>query len=436
MAELHMAEPFALLLRGGWVHKIGATTPERLDVAIGQSGKIAKLAPAIEPGADVPQVNISGLLVAPGLVDAHQHLDKTRTGRLLVNPDGSLAGAIRAQRQLAVRASHEDIVARAEKTIEACLSRGTVAIRTHVNVGPEMGLRGIEALCEVRERLAGRVTLQIVAFLAGDALESSSNAERWLQDAIATGADAIGGAPVTVEDPDAFLKLLFDTAVRNGVAIDLHLDEHLDPARHRLREVAALTRAAGLGGRVIAGHCSALGALPRADAQCIIEEFAAADIGVVTLPAANLYLLGREAESLHPRGLTRVKALVAAGVPVACASDNIQDAFLPVGSGDLLEIARWTILAGQLDGDDFDAAFRMISTDAARLMGLPDYGLNEGARADLLITAAHDAADLIAGGPLERVVLVGGKVVAGDLHRLCRHIDKRTTAEVPLHGKG
>jgi cytosine deaminase len=57
----------------------------------------------------------------------------------------------------------------------------------------------------------------------------------------------------------------------------------------------------------------------------------------------------------------------------------------------------------------------MISSAPARLMGLDDYGIRPGARADLLIAQADDAADLVASGPLTRTVLVNGKVVAGAL---------------------
>ena len=55
----------------------------------------------------------------------------------------------------------------------------------------------------------------------------------------------------------------------------------------------------------------------------------------------------------------------------------------------------------------------MVSATPAHLMGLDDYGLRTGARADLLIAEAEDAADLVASGPLARTVLVNGQVVAG-----------------------
>jgi cytosine deaminase len=108
-----------------------------------------------------------------------------------------------------------------------------------------------------------------------------------------------------------------------------------------------------------------------------------------------------------------VKELMDAGVAVAAASDNIQDPFVPTGSGDLLEIARWTVLAGQLGLNDLRKAFDMVSTVPAGLMGLgSDWGIREGAQADLLIADAASVENLVAGGALRRQVMVGGRIVA------------------------
>ena len=54
------------------------------------------------------------------------------------------------------------------------------------------------------------------------------------------------------------------------------------------------------------------------------------------------------------------------------------------------------------------------TTIPAQLLGLGEmYGLHEGARADLMITPAEDAEDLVASGPLDCAVSVGGQLVAG-----------------------
>jgi cytosine deaminase len=274
-------------------------------------------------------------------------------------------------------------------------------------------VRGIEAMVELRERCAGRMTLQVVAHVTSDAARMRSAARAWIEQAVAVGADVIGGVPAFSDDPIAFIDLVFELAERHALPIDMHIDEHLDAGSLLFDPLIERTRAHGMQGRVVASHSSALSALAPKEAQRIVEGLAAAGIGVITLPAANLFLQGRDAQALPPRGLTRVRELRAAGVPVAAGSDNIQDPFVPTGSGDLLEIARWTVLAGHLGLNDLAIAFDMVSRAPASIMGLgDDWGIREGARADLLITEADDHEDLVASGALARTVMVGGRVVA------------------------
>jgi len=406
-----------LVLRGGRVLRTGATRPECLDIIISPDGRIVTVTPSAPglPGAQ--DITLAGRLVTPGLIDAHQHLDKTRTRCEVPNPAGTLGGAIAAFRAYAGhRMAQDEILARAERTLEACLARGTVAIRSHATVNPVLRTRSVEALIDLRERWHHRLQLQVVALLSGTAAWHLAAARTWLQAALAAGADGVGGTPALAADPAAFLDLLFAVATQSGRWLDIHLDEHLDAGRHHCAQLIERTRALGFQGRVVASHCSVLSALPLGEAQRIIAGFAEAGIGVITLPAANLFLQGREASQLPPRGLTRVRELLAAGVPVACASDNIQDPFVPTGSGDMLEMARWTVLAGQLGGEALAHAYAMATTIPAQLLGLGEtYGLHEGGRADLLITPAEDAEDLVASGPLDRAVLVGGQLVAGCL---------------------
>jgi len=400
----------ALLLRRARV--AGHDNP--VDILIGTSGRIERIAPAIS--ADARTVDLEEKLVAPGLVDAHQHLDKTRTLRSVANPEGTLLGAIKAFSRYAATMSGEDIAARAERTVAACAERGTVAIRTHANVDPECRLRGVEALVALREQVRDRMRIQVVAFLTAGGTKAGAPAREWLEEAMRLGADVVGMNPNHADRPLELLDMVFEIAERYGRPIDLHLDEHLDAERTYFLAVAEKTKAHGMAGKVVASHSSALSALDQPQAARVIEALANAGVGVVTLPAANLFLQGRSATKLAPRGLTRVTELQKAGVTVAAASDNIQDPFVPPGSGDLLEIARWALLAGHLGSNDLAKAFEMITTAPAQLMGLDaDYGVREGARADLLIAPAEDAPDLVASGPLSRTVLVNGRVVAGSL---------------------
>jgi cytosine/creatinine deaminase len=399
-----------LLLRGGRICREGASAPELLDIRIGKNGRISAIGRALPAdGAEV--MALEGRLVVPGLVDIHQHLDKSRTRALINNPAGTLEGAIAAYRGIAPTITADDMIARALRTVENCSALGTVAIRTHTNIDPQTGLRGIEAMVAMRERCRDRMHIQVVAHLTGEAPSMLVESEEWLSAALALGADVIGGVPAYSREPLAFMELLFDTAERTGRPLDMHIDEHIDAGRVLFDALARMTRERGLAGRVVAGHSSALGAMPRDDALRTIDLLHEAGVAVVTLPAANLFLQGRSADRLVPRGLTRVGELIARGVPVAAASDNIQDAFVPTGSGDLLEIARWTLSAGHLGINDLGQAFDMVSRIPAGLMEL-DAGLRVGARADLLVARSDDVESLVAGGARERTVLFGGRVVA------------------------
>jgi cytosine deaminase len=401
-----------LILRGGRILRYGAAAPEPLDIRIGSDGRIADLGVAL-PEGDAEVLPVDGQLVLPGLVDMHQHLDKSRTRSLLDNPSGTLAGASAAYRALAPTITQEQMTARAQRTVEACSAYGTVAIRSHTNIDPQTGVRGVEAMVALRERCADRMRIQIVGHVTSQATSMLRESEAWLREAIDLGIDAIGGVPSFSSEPVAFLKLLFDAAQRSGLPIDMHIDEHLDADNVLFAEVARMTRAYGMAGRVVAGHCSALSALPPDEAQRTIDDLREAGVGIVTLPAANLFLQGRDADRLPPRGLTRVKEILASGMPFAAASDNIQDPFVPTGSGDLLEIARWTLLAGQLGLGDMRTVFDMVSTVPAQIIGLgADWGIRKGARADLLVARADSVDDLVASGALERTVMLDGRVVS------------------------
>jgi cytosine deaminase len=406
----------SLVLTRGRVLPSGTKQPERLDIGIGRDGRIAALAPSLDCAPGMRVIDLGGKLVVPGLVDAHQHLDKSRTRRLVGNPSATLAGASAGYRAFAAAASAEDIMARAERTLDACLAHGTVAIRSHTNIESQTKLRAIEAMVQLRERCRDRITLQIVAHLTGDAPCMLEASRQWLAAAIAAGADAIGGVPQFSDQPLAFLDLLFELAERSGLPLDMHIDEHLDPERLLLDAIIERTRAHGMQGRITAGHCCALSAADPNTSARISANLAEAGIAVITLPAANLFLQGRSAWSLPPRGVTRIRELMAAGVRVAAASDNIQDPFVPTGSGDLLEIARWTLLCGHLGLDEHRTAFDMVASTPASIIGLgSDWGIHKGARADLLIADADDPEDLVATGSTRRAVLVAGRLVAGTL---------------------
>ena len=409
LAGLAAGQPFALT-GGTVIHEDGSQSIS--DIIVGADGRIVAVEPFLDTASCGACVDISGMLVSAGFLDAHQHLDKTGVLRFTPNPSGTLQGAREAFAKYARTAGPDDIHKRAMRTVERCLSRGTTGIRSHINVDKDAGFHGIETLAAIRDAEKDRITLQLVAFMTPHPGQDFDWLAKNIDGAVAL-ADAVGGTPAVSEDPPRYLDMLFTAAVKAGKPVDLHLDEHLKADVHLIDAALDRVERFGMQGRTVFSHVSVLSALPRRDFQRIAERILALDVGVVTLPAANLYLQGRDYEMLPPRGLTRVAELFRAGITIATASDNIQDPFVPTGSGDMLEIARWTLLSGHLRGDELAAAHRMITTAPARLMGLAkDHGLKAGARADFVVTDCIDTDTLVAGGPDRAFVFAKGRLVS------------------------
>ena len=104
-----------------------------------------------------------------------------------------------------------------------------------------------------------------------------------------------------------------------------------------------------------------------------------------------------------------------AGVAVVAGSDNIRDAWSPHGDGDMLRRAGLIAYMQDFrDDSDLEVALSMATSAGARLLGLSDYGLSEGARADMLLVRASCVAEAVAGASPDRVSVRGGRVIARD----------------------
>jgi cytosine deaminase len=230
-----------------------------------------------------------------------------------------------------------------------------------------------------------------------------------LREAIAMGADVVGGCPHLEPEPVAATETLLSIAAELGCPIDLHSDEQLNPAVLYVRDFATQVAASGFPHGAVASHCVSLGVQPPDRQAAVAAELAAAGIAVVTLPQTNLYLQGRAHPTATPRGLTALRALLDAGVTVAGGADNLQDPFNPVGRADPLETAALLVLAGHLSPAE---AYHAVSAAARSAMGLPEVTLTPGAPAELVAIPAASLREAIAFAPGPRVVVHRGVVVA------------------------
>ena len=377
-----------------------------VDIALNDT--ITAIAPSDSPEAAALSAQdvweLAGKVVLPGLVDAHVHLDKTLS--TTQNQSGTLLEAIEVWQAHKGQQDAASYHGRALRAVEMALNRGVVAMRSHVDIDPSGDMTALQAVQQLQRQFADYLTIQTVALG-----QPSNPADRGMEAALEQGVDLIGGCPALTPDPEACIRAVFALAERSGKAIDLHIDETEDPQMLSLELLAEATIAHGMQGRVTAGHCCSLAFVDDARAREVIAKVAAADMHVVTLPSCNLVLMGRGHQPL-PRGLTRVKELLEAGVNVCAASDNVADPFNPFGSYDPLQIANLTAHCAHMSGDaEWPQCLQMVTDAAARSLALPNYGLAVGKHADLVVCDAYSQHEALCGLPARLMLFRHGRLL-------------------------
>jgi cytosine/creatinine deaminase len=370
---------------------------------------IAAVGSDLEPQPGDEIIDLSKRLLLAAFAEPHAHLDKAFLSERIQNPTGDLMGAIMAMRANRHLITLDDTIERAERAVRLLVSNGTTTIRTHADTTHENRMMSVEALVEVRRRTADICDLQIVSLVSWPVVGAPGAESRaLLREALAAGADVVGGAPHLDDDWAAANDTLLGIAAEFGRDVDLHTDETLDPTACSLADLAERVVATGFPHRVTASHCVSMSMQSEVRQGEIAELVAAADISIVALPQTNLFLQGREHQYAMPRALTAVKALRTAGANVCAGADNLQDPFNPMGRGDPLETAALMVLAAHLLPDD---ALHSIS-GAARIAitGTADE-IRAGGRADLVVVDAASVREAIAFQPSQRIVFHGGRRV-------------------------
>ena len=365
--------------------------------------------------------DLGGWLVLPALVEPHAHLDNALIAEVVPNLRGDLQGAFEAgdAALAAGKITHEGTVARAIKAMELLLVHGVTAVRSHVAVGGDFGVRNVLALQEVKTYFKELIDIQLVALAISPVAGPDGVRNRAaLESAVEIGVDLIGGCPHLDSDGPGLIKIAIRMATEAGLGLDLHVDETLDPAVLTLRDLARQVQDSGFEHSVAASHCVSLGMqTPKIQAE-VAKEVAEAGVSVFCLPQTNLFLQGRDHPTAMPRGLTAVRALQDAGVLVAAGADNVQDPFNPVGRSDPLETASLLVMAGHQTPDN---AYRMVSNNAREGIGLPRLSIEVGSRADLMAIDAVSTREAIADSPMSRRVYRGGVLVASSDQQTAVH---------------
>ena len=365
-------------------------------VDIGITGtRIAAIGPTL--ACEAAEIDFGGRLVLPGLVDTHIHLDKACLDGRCSCGSGDLAGAVRAVSEAKRHFTEADVYGRAARTLEMAIAQGTNRMRTHVEVDPRVGLTSLRALQRLKRDYAWAIDLQICVF-PQEGLLDDPGCDAVLVAALDGGADLIGGAPYIDADSHGQITRIFDLAGERDLDVDLHLDFSLDAAELDLDEVCRQVERRGWGGRTAIGHVTKLSALPPARLDAAARRLAGAGVAVTVLPATDLFLMGRDADHLAPRGVAPVHRLAEAGVTGSVATNNVRNPFTPYGDGSLVRMANLYANVAQRAGDDALAAcLDLVTGSAARLMRVADYAVAVGGPATFVAFDAESRAAIVAG---------------------------------------
>ena len=380
------------VLRGARIAGTGADAPP-MDIGI-VGGRVAMVEPEI--GAEADTLDLEGRFVSPGLVETHIHLDKSR----IVDRCAPAAGRARdhMQRVAAVKPGFtvEDVYARAAETLEQCILNGTMHVRTHVEVDPNVGLRGFEALQQLAIDYRWAVDLEICVF-AQEGWTNVPEADRNVVAALERGAAAVGGAPGYDPDRAGQIRRIFELAREYDRDVDIHLDVGPSAEEMDVELVCDLTERYGYGGRVAVGHGTKYSLLPPDRLRALGERLASAGVAVTVLPATDLFITGRHQDHAVVRGVADANALIARGANCSLSTNNVLNPFTPFGDCSLIRIANlYANVVQRGNEDELAECFEMLTNRSAKLLRRDGYGIVPGRPADLVVWDARSPAEAVA----------------------------------------
>lgn len=368
-----------------------------------RDGRIAVIAPA-DPSAAVTAAQAfacGGRVVLPRFVDAHMHLDKTLMGEpwIPIPETRTLAERVASAEHLLATQTKRTVLERATALAESARRFGTLALRSHADVTPGLGLSSVETLLAVRERFAGELAIQLVAFPQDGAI--TPGVSELLEESLKMGCEVLGGLDPAGYDGDieAHLKLLFTLAPRFGAGIDIHLHDGGTLGLFEIGRICAWTEKTGYGGKVAVSHAFALGDRPAGEVQPLLERMAKAGVAAITAASGG--------SAVPP-----AREIWAAGVTLGIGSDNVHDSWSPFARGDVLEKAFLVAYRNNLRTDaGLTRTFETITDVNSQLLGLEPVRIEVGGPADLVVVDAENAAEAVAAHPPRLLVLKAGRPV-------------------------
>lgn len=360
-----------------------------------QGGRIVGFTGAPPEGARV--IEGGGRLLLPALVEPHVHLDKAFTAPRLPRIGGDLLAAIHAEEADKALWTDHDLRQRAERALAELVEAGVSHVRSHVDWGqgddPAATPRAWGVLGEVAQDWAGRINLQLAALPAIDLLADPATADR-IALQVARDGGCLGAWVLGHEARAEGIAAAFVLAERHGLPLDFHADEGQMPGLDGLALIVAEKLRTGFQGPVLCGHAVSLSDLAGDPLHRLLDDIARAQIALCALPTTNLYLQSRGQGTPDRRGITRLAEAADAGVTTCLGTDNVQDAFYPLGRHDPLLTLALAVPALHLD-PPLETHLPLVVTDAARAIGLPAPCVDRASPGNLILAEAAGMAALL-----------------------------------------
>ena len=361
---------------------------ELTDIGIA-GGRIA----AVERGlaAEGEIIDVGGRLVSPGFVETHIHLDKSCILDRVKSEKGDIEEAIAKSARAKTAFTPEDVHSRAARTLENAILQGTTHMRTHLEVDPGVGLRGLEGVLPLLKQYDWAIDLQICVF-PQEGLLNNPGTDELMVEALERGCRAIGGVPYTDSNPPGQIDRIFELARDYDIDIDLHLDFGATAEGMDLEHVCKRTEEFQYGGRVAIGHVTKAVSLSMPAFDAMAKRLADAGVALTVLPSTDLYLMGRQHRLDHnvTRGVVPAHKLLHHGVNCSLSSNNILNPFTPFGDCSQIRMANLYANICQVGKQaDMRECFNMVTRRPAEMMRLKEYGLAVRKSADLVVLDAE-----------------------------------------------
>ncbi len=393
--------------------------PEKV-VEIGiKNGTISKISKKVGRGSR--EIDAKGNLVTAPYVNPHMHLCKVYTLQMVgeealkmyQTPEMGTAMVAIELASMVKKKYHESwIYENAKKALLLGLKHGVLYYRAFVDTDTKAKLEGIKALLKLKNEFKTIAEIQVVAF-PQDGVVRDPGSEEIVRKAVEMGADVVGGIPwieYTDEDARKHIDLMFKIAKDHNRDVAMLTDDAGDPTLKTTEMLAVKTIKEKWIGRVEACHARAMQLYPGPYFEKYATLLKKAGMGVVSDPHTG---------PLH----ARVKDLLKAGVPVALGQDDIADAYYPYGRNSMLEVA---FLASHLlwatTLTDMEMLYDMITTNGARVIGLKNYGLQVGNRADLVVLNQKDVYGALTYQDIPAQVISGGKLIVENESKTKYHL--------------